>query len=233
METKLIAIISAMESEIYFVREFLQNRQGWIISKDNFYENSEKKIRIVTKILGVGKVNAAYQVADLIGTWHPDVIVNVGFAGGLLPGAKKGDVVIGKEYVQTDFRPLRDQHLPRINESPIEYREILNRLAKENGITAYEGKIATGDFFLNCAEVKKKIIEEFHAIAFDMESAAIAQVTTKKDTQFVVIRVLSDLADDDAAMDVTENRYGGNTNRIPYEIYPVMLAVLLAENINC
>lgn len=180
--------------------------------------------------MGVEKVNAAYQTADLIGEWHPNLIVNIGFAGGLLDGAKKGDVVIGTEYVQTDFRPLRDIHLSWIRETPIEYRRILKRLAKEKGIQMYEGKIATGDFFLNRTDEKRKIIEEFAAIAFDMESAAIAQVATQKKIPIVVIRTFSDFADDNATRDVTENRYEENPNRIPYEVRPVILAILLIEN---
>ena len=223
------AIVSAMEIELSYVEEFLKDRQGWEKIEENIYENQSKNLYVITKVLGVGKVNAAYQTADLITEWHPILVINVGYAGGLVKNAKPGDVAIGTEYVQVDFIPYLDINRPHINNSPKQIIDLLEKTADELSISTVSGKIETGDFFLHDSKQKSEIIEEYHPIAFDMESAAIAQVTTQKRTDFVSIRTFSDLADDDAANAFEDGQVIQNGTVIPIERRPVVLALTALE----
>lgn len=220
------AIVSAMEIELSYVDEFLRDRAGWKKTKENIYEFQDGKLQVITQIMGVGKVNAAYQTADVVNEHHPDLIINVGYAGGLIKKAKKGDVAIGKEYVQVDFIPFLDENRPEIAESPREFIAQLESQAKELEIPTFTGKIATGDFFLHDTEQRNQIIEEFSPIAFDMESAAVAQVATKKNTPFIALRTFSDLADEDAVDAIQDNR---KEDRIPIEERPIVLALTTLE----
>lgn len=228
-QIKTAVIVSAMEIELAYVEEFLNGRKGWKKTNDNSYEYQEGKLKLLTQIMGVGKVNAAYQTADVIREYHPDLLINVGYAGGLIKEARKGDVAIGKEYVQVDFIPFLEANKPEIAQSPEDFIKQLEKKAKELEIPAFTGKIATGDFFLHNTEQKKKIVEEFAPIAFDMESAAVAQVATKKNTPFIALRTFSDLADDYAADAVQENRKD-NEKRIPIEQRPIVLVITALEN---
>ena len=228
---KRAAIISAMEIELSYIDDFLKERDGWEKTGDDEYINREKNLEVVTKVLGVGKVNAAYQTADLITAYHPDLIINVGYAGGLVKDAKTGDVAIGTEYVQVDFVPYLDINRPDIADSSADVVTALEKKAEELNIHAVSGKIATGDFFLHDSRQKAEIIEEYHPIAFDMESAAIAQVATKKDTEFVSIRTFSDLADDDAPNAFEEGKLIQEGTRIPIEQRPVVLALTTLEEL--
>lgn len=225
-QIKKAAIVSAMEVELSYVDEFLNGRDGWEKIKENVYEFENGKLQIITQIMGVGKVNAAYQTADVINEHHPDLIINVGYAGGLIKEAKKGDVAIGKEYVQVDFIPFLDENRPEIAESPSDFIQALEKQAYELDIPTFTGKIATGDFFLHSTEQKNQIIADFAPIAFDMESAAVGQVTTKKNTPFIALRTFSDLADDDAVDAIEENH---KEDRIPIEQRPVILALTTLE----
>ena len=63
---KKVAILGAMEIEISYVETYLKGREGWKKLKDNIYANQQKKLQIITQVMGVGKVNAAYQTADII-----------------------------------------------------------------------------------------------------------------------------------------------------------------------
>lgn len=225
-QIKKAAIVSAMEIELSYVEEFLRDRKGWKKTQENIYEYQKGKLQIITRIMGVGKVNAAYQTADIINEYHPDFIINVGYAGGLIKEARKGDVAIGKKYVQVDFIPFLDENRPEIAESPNDFIVRLEKEAKELEIPTFTGKIATGDFFLHSTEEKKKIIEEFAPIAFDMESAAVGQVATKKNTPFIALRTFSDLADDDAVNAIQDNH---KENRIPMEQRPIVLAITALE----
>jgi adenosylhomocysteine nucleosidase len=219
------AVISAMEVELSYMEEFLKEKAAWSKKGTDRYINQESGLEIVTKVLGIGKVNAAYQTADLITQEQPDLIINVGYAGGLVKNARTGDVAIGTEYVQTDFIPYQDIHRPHIANSPSAFVECLEKTAESLNIHAVSGKIATGDFFLHDTEQKKEIIKEFHPIAFDMESGAIAQVATNKQVDFVSLRTFSDLADEDAPDAFADRDVIQNGTKVPIERYPVLLAL--------
>ena len=228
---KTVAIISAMEIELSYVEEFLDGRYGWKPIEEHRYENSITSVQLITKVIGVGKVNAAYQTADLIAQEHPDLIINVGYAGGLIADAHAGDVAIGTDYVQVDFLPYKDENRTVIRESPKEIVNILLEKAAELSIHAVAGRIATGDFFLHDSVQKNRIINDHSPIAFDMESAAIAQVATVKNVDFVSIRTFSDMADESAVDAFKDGRVLHDYNMIPIERQPVVLALVTLEGI--
>lgn len=203
---KRVAIVSAMEIEIYYIHEYLDKRENWEKVSEDTYENKKKQLIVTAQIMGVGKVNAAYKTTEIIYQFQPDLIVNVGYAGGLINNAKKGDVAIGNDYVQVDFIPFFPENKFIINRSPKEVTDHLEIVAKKLGFPYFTGKIATGDFFLQSTATKNKIRNEFNTIAFDMESAAVAQVATKKEIDFVALRTFSDLADDDAAKEAVADK---------------------------
>lgn len=221
------AIVSAMPEELEYAHEYLAGRKGWKRLEESVYENSELGLYVITQIMGVGKVNAAYQTADVINEYDPDLIINVGYAGGLTRAAHRGDVAVGTEYVQVDFIPFFDKNRPKIAPSPPELTEKLEKEAKELDIPVYKGKIATGDFFLHSTEQKNRIIKEFDPIAFDMESAAVAQVAAQKNVPFIALRTFSDLADDHAVETVTAER--NSDTSIPIERRPIVLALNTLE----
>ncbi|MEQ8196634.1 MAG: 5'-methylthioadenosine/S-adenosylhomocysteine nucleosidase [Clostridiaceae bacterium] len=220
---KKVAIVSAMAIEIYYVHEYLDKRENWEKINEDTYENKEKQLTVTAQILGVGKVNAAYKTTEIIYQFQPDLIVNVGYAGGLIDNGKKGDVVIGNDYVQVDFKPLIPKNNLIINKSPKEVVDHLEAVAEKLGFSYFTGKIATGDFFLNSTEKKNKIRAEYNTVAFDMESAAVAQVATKKEVDFVALRTFSDLADDNAKEAITDN-----SEKIEHK--PIILTIEAIEN---
>ena len=67
----------------------------------------------------------------------------------------------------------------------------------------FVGKIASGDQFIESSEVKNKIVEEHHPMCVEMEGAAIGHACTVNDIPFVIIRTMSDNADENAADSAT------------------------------
>lgn len=229
-ENAVLAIVSAMAEELNYLDEYLTGKDGWEKDTENTYINQEIGLLIVSKVFGVGKVNAAYGTADLISDSNPDFIINVGYAGGLIDKAIKGDVAIGTDYVQVDFTPFFNNNPPRIDPSPEDFVLAIEKEALKKGITAYKGRIATGDFFLHSTEQKNRILDDFSPIAFDMESAAVAQVATAKNVPFISLRTFSDLADDKATEQALANkRDRENGQSVPIEHQPIELAVNTAE----
>ena len=78
---------------------------------------------------------------------------------------------------------------------------LLMDCAKELGINALAGVIASGDRFVSDDSYKTFITETFDGIACEMEGAAIGQVCFVNKVPFGIIRAISDDASGEAQMD--------------------------------
>lgn len=162
---------------------------------------------------GIGKVNAARCTQILIDNFHPDYIINSGIAGGIDASLSVGDIIIGEELVQHDFDVTAFGHakgylctgerddVPTVFRSDKKLVYLLESSAKEAGGSGKvrTGRIASGDIFVADRTLKESISHEFKAAAAEMEGAAIAQTAAYADIPFVVLRVISDQADGEAA----------------------------------
>ena len=69
------------------------------------------------------------------------------------------------------------------------------------GVKVFSGRIVSGDQFICDKEVKDRLVENFHPLCTEMEGAAIAQGAYLNKIPYVVLRAISDKADDSATMD--------------------------------
>ena len=63
------------------------------------------------------------------------------------------------------------------------------------------GRVASGDMFVAEKSVKENIIAKTQALCTEMEGTAIAHVAFRNKLPFVILRAISDKADDSAEMD--------------------------------
>ena len=63
------------------------------------------------------------------------------------------------------------------------------------------GRVASGDQFVADPAVKEKIVANTQGLCTEMEGAAIAQTAYRNGIPFVILRAISDKADDSAEMD--------------------------------
>ena len=63
------------------------------------------------------------------------------------------------------------------------------------------GRVASGDQFICSKAQKEKIIADTQALCAEMEGASIAHTAYRNGVPFVIIRAISDKADDSAEMD--------------------------------
>ena len=211
----MYGIIGAMTSEITLLRDQMQELKEHEIGTMVFYMGLLKEAPCVLVKCGIGKVNAAVCAQLLIDRFGVDKIINTGIAGGVGAGLKVGDIVIGTSSVQYDFdmQPLGyakgymdgpDRTKFTIYESDKGLVEEFKTAVKEAlpNQRVLEGRIATGDKFVADAALKAELRDHFGAIAAEMEGAAIAHVTEKNDVAAVIIRAISDLADEGASESV-------------------------------
>ncbi len=208
-------IIGAMDSEIALLTSEMTGVQTHTAVGLTFYVGTLCGKQAVVVKCGVGKVNAAACAQMLIDRYEVDAVINVGVAGGVSSKLQVLDVVVGTSLVQHDFdlRPFgyvkgflgrdygEETDKPTCFEAD---KALVSRAVKAaNDIlkgehACYEGVIASGDEFVASSERRVAIASEFDALASEMEGAAIAQVASQNDVPFLVLRIISDLADGSA-----------------------------------
>ena len=67
-------------------------------------------------------------------------------------------------------------------------------------IQVFEGRVASGDIFVGQKEKKDWIISNFGAKCCEMEGCAIAHVATDYHIPFVIVRAISDKADEESTI---------------------------------
>lgn len=191
---KKIGLIVAMQKELEFYANFLNNFEIKEINHYKFYCGNiyDKELIVVTA--GIGKVNSALCTSCLINNFQPDIIINIGISGGLDENLNIGDFVIGKEIVYHDVWCGEPNQYGQIQDCPAVYHsdEIISLL------TDYKkGLICCGDKFISGDHEVKIIKEKFPtALAVDMESAAIAHTCYLYNKPYISIRQISDVPGD-------------------------------------
>ncbi|MBO5879431.1 MAG: 5'-methylthioadenosine/adenosylhomocysteine nucleosidase [Clostridia bacterium] len=204
-----IGIIGAMDSEVNGLVARLENAKSEAVGGIKFYTGELFSKKVVIARCGVGKVFAAMCAEAMIIKYSPRLIVNSGVAGALSPSLKTLDIVIGERVCQHDMdtSPLGDpvgfiSGIEKIYfDADMRAVEILEAAASRLGYPTVRGVIASGDRFVADNESRKRITSLFSASACEMEGGAIAQAAYLSDVPFIVIRAISDGANDDSAMD--------------------------------
>ncbi len=206
-----IGVIGAMESEVGGLRAMLKDQNIVKAAGMEFYQGTLSGNEVIVVKCGVGKVNAALCAELLCERFEVDYLINTGAAGSLSPRINIGDVVVCTEAVQHDMdcRGFGSKlgKIPFMETSEFKSDERLCALAKGicqkicTDISVYEGRVATGDQFICSKEKKFSIVDNFGAICCEMEGAAVAQVAYLNEVPFLILRAISDKADDSAEVD--------------------------------
>lgn len=165
----------------------------------------------VVSLSGVGKVHAAMCAQTLIIKYNPELIINIGVAGGISPEIKIGDVVIGKGVIQHDFDvsafPNRKKgEISGIGKVEIPCTEkIISKFKSAcktlKHIKTHYGTILTGDQFINSGKALLNIKSRFGGLACEMEAGSIGQVCFLNNVDFAIIKSISDTANSNSAVD--------------------------------
>ena len=203
-----IGVILAMEVELDAIRRAMDNSVHTVLSGMDFYEGSIHGREVVVACSGIGKVCAGICAQTLIIHFQVGEILCGGIAGslGALP---HGGIAIGEKLVQHDFDLASfgypPFYLPSIKTDLIpadpEICRNLLETARRLGYPCEGGIIASGDIFIDSAELRQGILDRVPAIACEMEGAAIAQVCYMNRIPFGVIRCISDSGDEQAGKD--------------------------------
>lgn len=206
-----IGIIGAMELEIETLKNNMQVEN--IVTKASmaFYEGTLNNTKVVVVKSGVAKVNAGICAQVLVDLFHVTHIINTGVAGSLLSDINIGDIVLSTDACYHDVDATifgyEPGEVPQLGTFSFKANEHLIELAQTScgivnpDIQVFKGRVVSGDQFVCDKKVKQHISEIFKGYCTEMEGAAIAQVSYLNDIPFLIIRAISDKADDSAQMD--------------------------------
>lgn len=199
-----IGIIGAMQVEIDAILEKLTQVQTQEHAGQTYHQGSLNGTNVVVTCSGIGKVNAAVATQNLITHYRPACVINTGIAGNLSADLKIGDVVISTTVAYHDFDPnLMKRYYPYLEQFTADEglvaaaQQAVAQSAGANTVCK-TGLIITGDIFLEDSALKQQLIQRYGALCVEMESAAIAHTCAKNNLPFVIVRSISDNADDDA-----------------------------------
>lgn len=207
----MIGIIGAMEEEVAVLKQEMNIEEVCEYASMQFYKGTLCGKQVVIVRSGIGKVNAGICAQILADKFAVDVLINTGIAGSLDAAIDIGDMVISTDLVEHDMDatifgdPLGQ--VPRMDtfSFPADAELIKKAVAANEeanpDIKTFTGRIVSGDQFVSSSEVKEKLVKNFQAKCTEMEGAAIAHVAYLNKISCVIIRAISDKADNSATMD--------------------------------
>ncbi len=210
----MIGIIGAMADEVAKLIETMEVSKQLDQASMEFYQGTLCGKEVVVVRSGIGKVNAAACAQILIDKFAVDTLINTGIAGSLDASIDIGDIVISTDALNHDMDatmfgyplgqiPAMDVLSFPADPALVEKAKMANEEANPE-IKTFTGRVVTGDQFVASAEIKERIVKNFDAMCTEMEGAAIAQVAYLNKVSYVIIRAISDKADNSATMDYPE-----------------------------
>ena len=205
-----LGIIGAMDVEVAMLKEKMENVVLATHAGSSYYEGILEGAPAVVVQCGVGKVNAALCAQVLCSVYGVTHIVNTGIAGSLCADLDIGDLVISRDAMYHDFDCVHFGYemgkVPGMDVVAFPANENMMAAAfaaaeAENPGHTKTGRVASGDLFVAAKADKEAIIAKTGALCTEMEGAAIAHTAYRNGVPFVIIRAISDKADDSAEMD--------------------------------
>ena len=207
----MVGIIGAMDEEVAKLKEQMENVEVKTVASMEFNKGTLHGHEVVVVRSGIGKVNAACCTQILCDTYGVRAVINTGIAGSLNAAIDIGDIVLSKDALQHDMDATGFGYepgvIPRMKQSTFVADEKLVALAKDCNervnpdIKTFVGRVVSGDQFISDKATKDRILNTFHGDCTEMEGASIAQAAYLNGIPFLVIRAISDKADDSATED--------------------------------
>jgi adenosylhomocysteine nucleosidase len=206
-----IGIIGAMDVEVRELRSKMTAERVTQRAGMTFWEGQIGEVPVVLVRSGVGKVSAGICVqilSDLFGVTH---VLNTGVAGSLDSKIDIGDIVVSTTAAYHDVDATVFGYLygevPQLGTAAFQADKGLRAAAvkavqeADPDIGVFEGQVVSGDQFIGRRDQKEQVLGHFPAaLCTEMEGCAIAQAAYLNHLPFVIIRAISDKADESTTM---------------------------------
>jgi adenosylhomocysteine nucleosidase len=206
-----IGIIGAMEEEVSRLKAEMSAVTTRTKAGMEFFKGRLCGVEAVVVRSGIGKVNAGICTQILADDYGIGAVINTGIAGSLRNEINIGDIVVSEDALQYDVHveafDYAPGQIPRMDTLAFPADKRLIALAESvckevnPDIRMYRGRVVSGDRFISDHEMKKELRAVYNGSCAEMEGAAIAQAAYLNGIGCVILRAISDKADDSAAED--------------------------------
>jgi adenosylhomocysteine nucleosidase len=217
-----------MQQELAGLKQALQNTHTIKLGSREVTSGTWHGQPVVLALSHIGKVAAATTATAMIERFDVTELVFTGVAGGLGQGVNVGDMVVATEFLQHDMdaSPLfpiyevpmygrahfpTNLHLTQslkaaaqdILKNPAQWIDMdVMRELHVHAPKVHAGMVVSGDRFVSTTVESRDLQQrQPHALAVEMEGAAVAQVCLDYGVPFGAVRTISDRADDAATVD--------------------------------
>lgn len=223
-----IGVLCAMTGEIALLREDMEVTGRETVGGREFLTGRLYGREAVLALSGIGKVAAACAATILLDHFGAEALIFSGTAGGVDPTLRTGDLVVSDRSVQHDVDAIGEAlfQVPGYDQPWFDGDQRLTALAAEAAARFFErdmagevptehlapfgitrprvvvGTIASGDQFVSEREKNRWLGEHIGNLrCVEMEGAAAAQVCVEFGVPHVILRVISDGANEESAVD--------------------------------
>ncbi len=199
-----IGLLCAMKSEFDQLTPYLHITGQTDIARTTVLEGDIDGMAVAIAATGICKVNAAITAQMLIDRFGVTHILMVGVAGGMDPRLGVHALAFSERLAQHDVNPLWLRHRPMPENGYFPGDPWMLAVCKKLNdagkflYPAFFGTMVSGEQFI-ADEGRQEIIDAWHPLCVDMESAAAAQACLANDIPFLAIRAVSDTAETGAA----------------------------------
>lgn len=204
-----IGIIGAMDVEVASLKEKMVISRTETYANMTFCEGTLGKTSVVIVKSGICKVNAAMCVQLLVDHFEVTHIINTGVAGSLDNAINIGDIVVSTDAQYHDVNATvfgyQKGEVPQMGIVAFPADPGLRAAAVRAvgqaapDVAVFEGQVLSGDQFISTRARKEELMRDFHGKCAEMEGAAIAQASYANNIPYVIIRAISDKADESVA----------------------------------
>jgi adenosylhomocysteine nucleosidase len=220
-------IIGAVEEEVWLIIDNMSQTRESRWNRRTIYQGRIEDRDVVVMPTGVGKARTAAAVQYLLDHFPIQAIIFTGVAGAINPDLQIGDIVICQKAVQHDFDAggkgvLNSMKTPWF-EADLGLVELATKASQELGFgdRVRTGVVLTGDQTIIDARKRDWLWQVFQGDCVEMEGAAVALVCSLNKVPFVLIRTITDFADESARED-----FGRNLSRLAVDSATIVLAML-------
>ncbi|MFN3402704.1 MAG: 5'-methylthioadenosine/adenosylhomocysteine nucleosidase [Cytophagaceae bacterium] len=225
----LTGILAPMPEEIDMILERMTVHSTYESGRRKFFRGEFYGKECIVALSRIGKVASSVTAAVMFEKFNVDRLIVAGVAGGIATNLNLGDIVVGTEAMQHDLdaRPLWPQFEAPLLEKGFfscdddlvqkalqSCREFLSedfsRYIHKEDIEefslhqpkVYCGQICCGDQFIGSAAQLEKIRNDLpQVLAVEMEGGAVGQICYEYNKPYVIVRTISDSANDHASHD--------------------------------
>jgi adenosylhomocysteine nucleosidase len=172
----MIAVTFAVPQESKEFRHALRHAGGLGTEGPHFILGNLGPEEVLVAHTGIGPAAAEKTTAALLAYRRPRFLISTGFAGGLDPAPRVGDLIVAENFTDAQLRA-----------------KCRTLLAVEPGV--FFGPLASRSGAAESELEKSALARQTGALAVDMETAAIAAECQRASVPLLAVRAISDTAD--------------------------------------